>query len=36
MLDVFSFIFVADTKIIFGYSFTAPLKYVWSFFNIMH
>ena len=26
MLVVFSLIFVADTKIIFGYNFVAPLK----------
>ena len=26
MLDVFSLIFVADTKIIFRYDFVAPLK----------
>ena len=27
MVDVFSLIFVADTKIIFGYDFVAPLTF---------
>ena len=28
MLDVFSIIFVADTKIIFQYDFAAPLTHI--------
>ena len=30
MLDVFSLIFVADTKIIFRYDFVAPLNFLFD------